>query len=110
MSAFGIPNSEAGQGNGLVLGSDDRLEALAWALRQAETWSDLNDIRRGAPFRALVRVANGTAQRAAMMFQARWREIEARDHARSTQAILAGQSPGWHRCRTATANMPPQEN
>lgn len=89
MTAFGIPDFDTG-GNGLVLTKDDRLEALQWALSECETWSEVLDIMKGAPFRSLTKHAGEAAERAALMLATRWREIDARDRA----ADAARRNPG----------------
>lgn len=85
-------------GDGLVLTKDDRLEALAWALSQAETWSEVNDIRYGAPYRSLTKHAGPAAERAALLMATRWREIDARDRA----ADAARRNPGAQAAHSGT--------
>jgi hypothetical protein len=69
------------EGNGLVLTKDDRLEAMRWAIAQCDTWSELNEIRAGAPWRALTKFPGPIAERAARLMATRWQQIAARDSA-----------------------------
>lgn len=64
-------------GDGFTLSPDDRLEGLRWALSEAQTYGDLNDIYSGAPFRALTKYAGPTAERAARLLSARYSQITA---------------------------------
>lgn len=91
MTLLGIPNEY--EGNGLVLRPDERLEALAWSLSECASMCDLNDLRAGAPFRALLRRGGTVAQDAARLLSRRYHEIDAEDRARAAQHA-ASMRPG----------------
>lgn len=74
--SFGIPTAPE-PGNGLTLGPAERLEALEWALAEAQTFGDINDIQAGAPFRSLTKYAGPNAERAARLLSRRYHQIVA---------------------------------
>jgi len=72
--SFGIPEAPD-EGNGLVMGSAERLEALAWSLSQCSTHGELNDVLASASFRSLTKFRSPTSLAAGCLVGQRYRDI-----------------------------------
>ena len=91
--SFNIPNAPD-EGNGLVLGSAERLEALAWSLSQCATHGELNDVLASASFRSLTKFRSHTSLEAGRLVGQRYRDILAIYSAAQSRAVASAHEDG----------------